>query len=69
MYKKPHYKKTVLCSYFMNFYVAEFIFILNLKVGFLSVSHTTDDLVFEWLPDEEIPLVVEPGTFYLEYQD
>ena len=25
-----------------------------------SVSHTTDDLIFEWYPEEEIPLVVEP---------
>ena len=24
------------------------------------VSHTTDDLVFEWYPEEEVPLVVEP---------
>ena len=23
------------------------------------VSHTTDDLVFEWFPPEETPLVVE----------
>ena len=27
---------------------------------FCSVSHTTDDLIFEWYPEEEIPLVVEP---------
>lgn len=26
-----------------------------------SISHTTDDLIFEWLPDDLIPLVVEPG--------
>jgi hypothetical protein len=26
------------------------------------VSHTTDDLVFEWLPEEGIPLVVDEGT-------
>jgi hypothetical protein len=25
------------------------------------VSHTTDDLVFEWLPEESIPLVVDEG--------
>ena len=24
------------------------------------VSHTTDDLIFEWYPPESIPLVVEP---------
>ena len=24
------------------------------------MSHTTDDLIFEWYPEEEIPLVVEP---------
>ena len=27
---------------------------------FCSVSHTTDDLIFEWYPEEEIPLAVEP---------
>ena len=26
----------------------------------LAVSHTTDDLIFEWYPVELIPLVVEP---------
>ena len=26
----------------------------------VSVSHTTDDLVFEWFPVEDQPLVVEP---------
>ena len=26
----------------------------------VSVSHTTDDLIFEWYPPELIPLVVEP---------
>ena len=26
----------------------------------LPVSHTTDDLIFEWYPPESIPLVVEP---------
>ena len=26
----------------------------------VSVSHTTDDLIFEWYPPESIPLVVEP---------
>ena len=26
----------------------------------ISVSHTTDDLIFEWYPPESIPLVVEP---------
>ena len=25
-----------------------------------AVSHTTDDLIFEWYPPESIPLVVEP---------
>ena len=24
------------------------------------MSHTTDDLIFEWYPPESIPLVVEP---------
>ena len=27
----------------------------------VSVSHTTEDLVFEWLPEEETPLVVDDG--------
>ena len=27
----------------------------------LLVSHTTEDLVFEWLPDHEMPLVVDTG--------
>ena len=26
----------------------------------IEVSHTTDDLVFEWFPVEDQPLVVEP---------
>ena len=26
----------------------------------MAVSHTTDDLIFEWYPPESIPLVVEP---------
>ena len=26
----------------------------------MAVSHTTDDLIFEWYPVELIPLVVEP---------
>lgn len=25
-----------------------------------AVSHTTDDLIFEWYPEEDTPLVVEP---------
>ena len=25
------------------------------------MSHTTEDLVFEWLPEEETPLVVDDG--------
>ena len=24
------------------------------------MSHTTDDLIFEWYPEEDTPLVVEP---------
>jgi len=35
----------------------------------ILVSHTTDDLVFEWLPDEEIPLVVEPGRLFLIFKN
>ena len=27
----------------------------------LSVSHTTEDLVFEWLPENDMPLVVDEG--------
>ena len=25
------------------------------------MSHTTDDLVFQWLPVEKVPLAVDPG--------
>ena len=25
------------------------------------MSHTTDDLVFEWLPEEKVPLAVDSG--------
>ena len=25
------------------------------------MSHTTDDLVFQWLPDEKVPLAVDQG--------
>ena len=32
----------------------------SMKVDYVSVSHTTDDLIFEWYPIEDIPLVVEP---------
>ena len=31
-----------------------------LSIISVSVSHTTDDLIFEWYPPDEIPLVVEP---------
>ena len=31
-----------------------------LSLVMCAVSHTTDDLIFEWYPTEEIPLVVEP---------
>lgn len=31
------------------------IFIINIR--FISVSHTTDDMIFEW--DPEVPLVVD----------
>ena len=31
-----------------------------MKQIIISVSHTTDDLVFEWFPVEDQPLVVEP---------
>ena len=27
----------------------------------VSVSHTTEDLVFEWLPEDDTPLVVDEG--------
>ena len=27
----------------------------------ILVSHTTDDLVFIWLPEDKIPLAVDPG--------
>jgi hypothetical protein len=35
----------------------------NVAMSFL-VSHTTDDLVFEWLPEESIPLVVDEGIHH-----
>ena len=28
---------------------------------YFVVSHTTDDLVFEWLPEEKVPLAVDSG--------
>ena len=27
----------------------------------IAVSHTTEDLVFEWLPENDMPLVVDEG--------
>ena len=36
-----------------------FFFIIYLML--ISVSHTTEDLVFEWLPEHETPLVVDDG--------
>ncbi len=47
------------------FYVSINILIFNLSI--YSVSHTTDDLIFEWLPDDLIPLVVEPGKIKIVY--
>jgi len=31
------------------------------KLSMESLSHTTDDLVFIWLPEDKIPLAVDPG--------
>ncbi len=30
-------------------------------VKFFVVSHTTDDLIFVWLPESQVPLAVDPG--------
>jgi hypothetical protein len=38
----------------------EFNFSYSLAL-FLSVSHTTNDLVFMWLPEDKVPLYVDPG--------
>ena len=32
----------------------------TIVIMIIEVSHTTDDLVFEWFPVEDQPLVVEP---------
>ena len=39
------------------------MFYLTINNSTLSilVSHTTDDLVFIWLPEDKIPLAVDPG--------
>jgi len=31
------------------------------KLSMESLSHTTDDLIFEWLPEKEVPLAVDEG--------
>ena len=36
-----------------------FFYIFYQKI--VSVSHTTEDLVFEWLPEDDTPLVVDEG--------
>ena len=33
----------------------------NLWLCLLLVSHTTDDLVFIWLPEDKVPLAVDAG--------
>ena len=44
---------------FSNILVEKFKVLI--KCIFFSVSHTTDDLVFQWLPDEKVPLAVDQG--------
>ena len=33
----------------------------KIEIVYISVSHTTEDLVFEWLPEDDTPLVVDEG--------
>ena len=33
----------------------------NIWLFLLLVSHTTDDLVFIWLPEDKVPLAVDSG--------
>ena len=38
-----------------------FFFYIYYYQKIVSVSHTTEDLVFEWLPEDDTPLVVDEG--------
>ena len=54
----PHDEQVCMMSMESCEYKFDFLFIFKFICLFV-VSHTTDDLVFQWLPPEKTPLVVE----------
>ena len=58
-HKYPHDEQ--LCK--MSMESCEYSYTILVPCGSISisVSHTTEDLVFEWLPEIDVPLAVDEG--------
>ena len=58
---RPQIKTRLFLSYWKIQRATKLRLTTNNSTLSILVSHTTDDLVFIWLPEDKIPLAVDPG--------